>query len=350
MKTNFMANRISSFDAIKILAAFAVVCLHAQIFQYSAEVYSSPVFFELHFIVQTICRFAVPFFFMVSGYFFAQSIIKGAEPRKLFLKYTRRFLRIFVGWSIIYLFLHQGFMRLILDFGLWQGLLKSFFASLPRSFRDAELLLLRGTEGHLWFLPSLWMALWLITYAEVFNKTKYLFLVAIIFYVIGCLGGAYANMPFGYHAAINTRHGPFFSVLFVVLGWHFARHKYCMKGGLFLFLMGLALQIFEAYILRYYFKTSDIEYSLSTIIYGAGLFILALNNPDFGKSKITELIAPITLGIYLAHRVFVNSIDPFHEHLNPVVYDLLFAVAVFVLSIGLSLVIKCQKNFSWLVE
>src|SRR5437773_2583063 len=92
--------RISSIDTIKSIAVLAVIFLHTGPFgdpQYAHSPYRL-----LALIINQSARFAVPFFFIASGYFFAKSLQKGIPPSELLLKYCRRLFAVFLLWSIIY--------------------------------------------------------------------------------------------------------------------------------------------------------------------------------------------------------------------------------------------------------
>ncbi len=65
-----------SIDVLRGLAIFAVVIIHVNPFYYAFE---SPISvpFIISYFFQQYCRFAIPFFFVVSGYFFGRALNKG---------------------------------------------------------------------------------------------------------------------------------------------------------------------------------------------------------------------------------------------------------------------------------
>jgi surface polysaccharide O-acyltransferase-like enzyme len=327
--------RIASFDTVKVLAALAVVLLHTDIFYYSGQAYSSRFFKELYFIIQTMCRFAVPYFFVASGYFFGKSVTNGVDIKFLFLKYAKRLLIVYLVWNIFYLPFHKGFMEFILKYGLMEGLERSFQDGIDSLIHHPLLNLLRGTEWHLWFLLTLVATLGMITYAHIYQKTKYLIILAVLLYGFGLLGGAYSHTALGFHPSLNTRFGLFFGTLYIVLGWLLAQYSFSCskKTALLIFIGGLFLQIFEFYGLRHFLDTINIDYSLSTIVYTLGIFLLAAAYPNFGKSQIIKILTPTILGIFLIHRFFIFLFIPFRSNFKPIIWDLLFPSFVFLLSI-----------------
>jgi len=115
-------NRYDSLDIFRLLVSFAVVILHV-------SMGSMPLDIQIY--LKLLARFAVPFFFLVSGYFFYTGYKK--DDHVFFLKNISKLLCIFLVASIIFL-----------PIDIAKG-----------NFRFSQKLILTGTEGHLWFLPSL---------------------------------------------------------------------------------------------------------------------------------------------------------------------------------------------------
>ena len=59
-----------SIDTVKCFAAFAVIVIHTQPFK---------CYEDLYFIIRTMCSFAVPFFFVSTGYLLANGLIKSND-------------------------------------------------------------------------------------------------------------------------------------------------------------------------------------------------------------------------------------------------------------------------------
>ncbi|MGB0064217.1 MAG: acyltransferase family protein, partial [Terracidiphilus sp.] len=142
-----------------MIAVFAVVCIHCEPFAPSRTGSDSPIFSLLYTAISETSRFAVPFFFCTSGYFWGKKIRAGAVLWPTTRKMLTRLVAIYLFWCAVYL--------LPLDFaGMWQfgslAVLKNSYLlllGLGNPFRLA----LEGDAVHLWFLPALFYAL-LITY------------------------------------------------------------------------------------------------------------------------------------------------------------------------------------------
>ena len=92
-------NRIIQFDALRVIAAFAVVMLHtcAQRFY---DCYPSPEW-DVRNIYDTLVRWAAPMFIMISGALFLDSK-KTISIKTLYKKNIARIVLVFFAWSIIY--------------------------------------------------------------------------------------------------------------------------------------------------------------------------------------------------------------------------------------------------------
>lgn len=87
-----------SINVLKCLAIFAVICIHCKLFNLGAK----------GGIVVALCRFAVPFFFMVSGYFsFFDNRSKALEKYKV---RALHLLKLLIVSNVIY-FIYYDLIR-----------------------------------------------------------------------------------------------------------------------------------------------------------------------------------------------------------------------------------------------
>ena len=78
----------SGIDLFKLIASILVVLLHAiETTDFIAK--------EVQFVFT---RFAVPFFFITSGFFFYKGLTRTKSPREYFWKYEKQLLLLFVVW------------------------------------------------------------------------------------------------------------------------------------------------------------------------------------------------------------------------------------------------------------
>ena len=86
-------SRLASIETFRIISVFAVVCIHAFPFRW---VQGQEIAF---YIINNACRFAVPFFFIVSGFFFGMKLNENIPVQSLLYRYLKRLLIIFGFWT-----------------------------------------------------------------------------------------------------------------------------------------------------------------------------------------------------------------------------------------------------------
>ncbi len=126
-------NRNQTLDVLKFMASFAVVCIHYMFFGVSGE------------IVRAISRFAVPFFFAISGYFayYDDSQKTQRKVKHIFALYVSSFLLYFIYSLFKCILVGQTLEEYILMY--------------VNKTTIIDFLVLNSTisSAHLWFLPAL---------------------------------------------------------------------------------------------------------------------------------------------------------------------------------------------------
>lgn len=189
------AARIKSWDAFKWLAAFLVVAIHTSPLE-SIWPYGD------FLLTRIAARLAVPFFFMLTGYFTVQ--VKKTE-KKLFLLYL-------------------GVTCLYLPVQIYKYMGGETFTA-GRILKD---IFFDGTFYHLWYLPACMLGLALMTLLLKCGKENAV-AISILLYVIGLLGDSYFGLvrlsPIlskvydGMFTCFSyTRNGIFMAPLFLILG------------------------------------------------------------------------------------------------------------------------------------
>lgn len=187
--------RIKSWDAFKWLAAFLVVAIHTSPLE-SVWPYGD------FLLTRIAARLAVPFFFMLTGYFTVQ--VRKTE-KKMFLLYL-------------------GVTCLYLPVQIYKYMGGETFTA-GRILKD---IFFDGTFYHLWYLPACMLGLVLMTLLLKCGKENAL-AISILLYVIGLLGDSYFGLvrlsPFlskvydGMFTCFSyTRNGIFMAPLFLLLG------------------------------------------------------------------------------------------------------------------------------------
>ena len=186
-------------EIFRVVAAFLVVAIHTS----PLASYSGTADFVF---TRVIARVAVPFFFMVTGYFV---LSKGTGVRR-FLKKT----------AIIY----AASAALYLPINVYAGHLQGW------GLLDlVQQVLFEGTFYHLWYLPAALLGAWLTSLLMRWTSRGVCAAIVTALYVLGLLGDSYWGLIEGvpgvssaYSALFAlmgyTRNGLFFAPMFMFLG------------------------------------------------------------------------------------------------------------------------------------
>jgi surface polysaccharide O-acyltransferase-like enzyme len=317
------ADRIQSVDVFRVLAIAAVIALHT-------APHTGPDAVGLRVDARTVLdqleRFAVPLFFMLSGYFWAGRCRDRAACWTAGAALARRVLVLFAAWSVIY------FLIAVAAVG-WQGA--------TRPLPGLPTLLLQGTKVHLWFLPALALAALVSGALLARGWERTLVVLAVALYAIGLAGKAYADTPVGFHTHVNIRNGLCFSLIMFVTGIRLRRvgpRPSWRALGPALALGGLALQLAEVAWLHARWGTNMAQdFVIGTYFYGLGMTMLALADPAPLRCPRLAGLGPLVLGIYASHFLFVDLLARPDSPLRAVPgWDIIVVALVFALSLALT--------------
>lgn len=321
--------RITSVDSFRVIAILAVVGIHAFAFWQTPTTYDG---------VQLLNRFAVPFFFISSGYFFTQQVLAGKNPSAIALATTKRLALIFFIWSCVYA-LAPAIIPKNWANVTQNGLSAELFKSLQFTFNDIYqrpvFYFFQGPGFHLWFLPALICCQLLLAFALRFNQLESFMLLALILFIFALLAKPYANMPWGIHTGFDARNGPFFGALFVAAGAWLAYKKIQpqAKMAVAILLAGYTLQFFEATYLHQRNPAMPMagnDFLIGTTLLGLGTMLLALALPSLGSSSKIYKLAPYGLGIYVVHILVRDFLES-----NPAslpIYSITWTLSTFIVS------------------
>lgn len=322
-------------DSLRAIAAVAVVALHTQPF---ASV-SAPddTTRAIAFIINNLSRFAVPAFFIISGYFLGVSAthrsVNAAIRRAL-----SRLIQVFLFWSLVYglipkpkLFILHGIQALPIK---WHTTLSTIMAE-PTDF------LRHGTTWHLWFFPALISAVLIIWGLSALRRERALLWVGLVLYVAGLLGQSYRVLPVGVDIHMHImRDGPFFSTLLVGMGYLAARQGMPQGNPWAYILAGTALQFGEMLTLGALFGAPQGDYFFGNAIQALGLLRLVTTNPDLGKTTPLPRLGRLTLGVYASHILVLQYADYLDNVIPELPWQFAFTAIVWagavLVSLGLS--------------
>jgi surface polysaccharide O-acyltransferase-like enzyme len=338
--------RIESIDAMRVLAMLAVIQIHTP--WYSKVNVTT---LDAGAIADQLARFAVPFFFVISGYLWASRSFSAQDYWTRSVATSKRVIMIFLFWSLIYaigpslyVIRREGIDSLLMN---WLSIVYPF--DLLR-FLTA---VLQGTKNHLWFLPALAMATLISGALLARGRELTLFALAISLFAVGLAGTAYSDAPYGFTSNFNFRNGPFLSLIMFTSGYAIHRHGQSialLPIGVAMTFGGLVLQLCEITWIYDRWGTSLLhDYTVGTYFFGLGMSIIALSNTPYLRVKALASVGPLILGVYASHYYFVEHVRWLDGIiLSPYLRAPAYLAVVFLLSLGTSFILarwRVTKQF-----
>lgn len=308
-----MASRLEGVDVVKFAAIVAIVALHTRPFSHK-YVEHADLWKWLGVLIDQTARFAVPFFFVVSGYFWGTKLRSGASVTSASVPMAKRLAALLAVWSVVYLLPYD--LTSIAQYGLL-GPVKLSYLKLIDLLHHPFVLVMQSTKVHLWFLIGLLYSLGIASLLVARKQYKTLVVVSLALYLIGVLGKAYSATPVGLHFGFDTRNGPFCGTISFVSGYFLsslAPRREWLRKGLALFGIGWALHFGEIFFLWKLFHAEvRQDYVFGTYFMGLGAAVAALSNHEILKVSPLGRLGRYALGMYAIHFVFVDLFLPMGE-------------------------------------
>ncbi|MFD2786825.1 acyltransferase family protein [Hymenobacter rubripertinctus] len=291
-------------DVFRILGALCVVALHAPLDSLPNEA---------ALLIRLGSRWAVPFFFLASGFFFGAG--KQERPTVSAAKQLSFLLSIFLIANIIY-----GLFFLV--------------DQDPKTLFSPSLVgLLVGQSGHLWYISASIFGYLLLQYAVNRYSDRVLLLTGSAV-LIGILAGvAYSTLV---HATLPYEVGHLFtSIPFLWGGYLLARHRvitsyFTVTRSVLLIGLGFGLELVEAIGLYKLTGASphNQELLLGTTLMAFGILCLALTWQTPTENRFAAWGRRYSLQIYLYHALVLavlyhifhlESVSPYLGWISPII-------------------------------
>lgn len=287
----------NSINIFKLICAFLVVAIHTHPF---SDINSTLGFIS----TDVLTRIAVPFFFIVSGYYYYEKINSDLNA---FWPYIKKILETYCIWSCIYFILNAITMLKDRIFNI-----KSYIADCVTRF------FFLGPYYHLWYIPSLLIGICLMTFFKKINFMKGFCVFTVFLYVVGVLSCAYAEISakitllsslnnFPYYDSIRKAilmGIPFFTAGFIV---HYLRSR-VKNVGLGVALFGI-LTVAEIFLVLHMKWGSNIVITFALYPFTIFVLLFLLKHP-YSSMKGSSLNCRKFSGfVYYAHPlviVFLN--------------------------------------------
>lgn len=314
----------NGIDLMKFICAIFVFMLHSRPFPESAP--------YMNYYTIVLCRLAVPFFFVSSGFFLFRKMDLYSIDTDIVRKYCTRILFLYGLWKVVIVF---------------------------------------GETNALWYLSATAVAVVFLSVCIKVFKLKISTLIAIVslLYIIGMLGNSYsfagahlANVPilgsvFKLYKSVFvlTRNGVFFGSAFVLMGALFAQYKIRLsaKKAWIGFVISLVFMYTEAFILKEYTPMVDFEMSVMLVptVFFFFAFAMSLNLKD---KPVYRKLRTISMLIYFIHWPLKNiveiALDNIKSRLGINLFPYLFIISLFVvLSVTFALEwLSRKEKFKWI--
>lgn len=337
------ARQYPAIDLAKYICALLVVAIHTFPFE---DISPS---FNLFFI-STICRIAVPFFFIASSFFLFRKVSVKEDKidpvssnRPLLFQYLRRIGILYLAWTVIYLpytiwnYAQAGFS--------WSGLLgwiRDFF--------------LNGSYYHLWFLPALLLGMvivWLL-----YERKGLIYALEISFglyvfgYIINVYGPLWETMngvsivyEFFIKVLGTARDGFFFAPIFISLGAFVAKR---MRPPLKISALGFAISficlILEVTLYAALGVLNDKSCMFLMLLPSLYFLMCMLLKVKISKNPVYKTLRQDSTLIYVSHILFARPLLLALPKYHLVVYLGTLACS----QIFSTLIVRLSARFKWL--
>lgn len=315
--------RNPGFDCLRLLCAFCVVCLHvAYPFKYLAEPW---------------IRFAVPVFFMLSGFFFQGQRHHGKQIRKILV--------LCIGANLFH------FVFLLALNALTGHSSAAFLGSLVNIQVWMDFLLLNQSpiSSPLWYLGALVYVLVLVSLLG--DRRTLVYPLIPVLLILNLVLGTYSPVVFGRPLSIEiSRNFLFVGLPFFLLGDYLRRRESIPEWKMLFscLALGLALSFGENYLLHKAGLLVNQDFYFGTVFVAYALFRMTQRGSAMFENALCRKAAlwgrRYSLGIYILHPMVIQLCKAFLSRFGDTypllsrAYILFAPLIVFSLSLLLSAV------------
>lgn len=230
-KTDTLADKQEYFaiDFFRFIASLFIIAIHY------------PPFADVSYALSggfsnILCRIAVPFFFITSGYFLGNKVLDSQKT----ISYIKKLIKLYLIYTVIYLPASIN------------GYLQSGYSNKEIAIKYVRGLFISGSYNHLWYFLALIVSV-ILLYLIV-NKLKFsdktLLLIGAVLYTVGVLGCVFKAdllkvgflkgfLEAYFEIFVDTKNGVFFGLLFVSIGYYISKYKdkFCAENKYFMLLI-----------------------------------------------------------------------------------------------------------------
>lgn len=318
-----------SLDLVKVIASFSVVCIH---YMFSGEV---------GVIIKAVARFAVPFFFVISGFFAYY------DNSTKMLKKAFNIAKIYI-YSFLLYFVYGAARELLL--GRASGVAE-YVCTYLRASTILNFLIHNTTisAAHLWFLPAL-VYCYLVFCGIKKSKLSdnILFIISASLLVVRLLIGEV--LGFLGIVEMNTNYFPnfiFVGLPFFALGMFVRKYQsHLGRFSITALILMLGIGVLETIVSVHFFKPHMLYLGTPLIVFS--LVLIALKYGDKKYSEVVNAFSQLSTCIYIFHVAIGGTIETVISRAtnwgNSLLWTNIKPFVVFVLAVVFSLIFKTLVN------
>lgn len=327
-------SRIASIESYRVVAILIIVSLHSNLIA-RLHLIGGGYGFLVDLPLYLLFWIAVPYFFLVAGYFYGLTVDAGAAPFSLLRRSCRSLALIFAIWVAVYSIIGPHWITAVYEQGLWATLSTQAAHTMDMLVQEHITLLLvpRPPIFHLWFLPALIAGLSTVAMVLTSRLKTWVGPLLISTYILLIVSAV----------APPSRYSPgllLLGVFFTLLGWWISQQA-AFSGSFALALIagGSVLALLEGAGLKRIFHASShqvMEYPYAgAVLMVVGIFLLTLAYRTIGQGTILPFLARFTLGVYVCHLLIEYTLAPVHDELPalPIIWHAFYTLAVYGLSV-----------------
>lgn len=325
MKEKYLqSNRIYSVDFMRAICAFFVVCIHG--LGMNRELFIP------------ITRIAVPFFFIVSGYF----IVGNKENSGKEVKQRNKLFKYFILFSLLYI--------------VWDLIRYGTIFDLPGTTRSSSVLeyIVKFVVfncafygEHLWFIIANVYVLVIYQIMKKINmidNNKLNIIIISLLFVINLIFGSYSGLFFNKGiSGLLTRNFLLTGLPFFLIGVYFKKNEENIKANTFIMILGIIfsiLSILEYHFIKEYLYSYSTEICITTIIGCILIFSYCISNKQKFRNYIAYIGSEYSLTIYVIHPIVLH----FVKRISILNDDLFMMLIVYILSLFIGIIVKAAKR------
>lgn len=270
----YTVKRNVTLDYYKLFLSFWIVVIHMGP-MFNSEILS-------WFTSESIARIAVPSFFLINGFYFANKVNK----MKDIIKYLMHLLIIYIVWAAIYL--------------------KYYISA------DAFTFYCFNGFFHLWYVPALIVGIiMLVLLKKIVRKDLIILIIGILLYIIGYV------MEFEATFLYEVRNGIYFGFPLIAIGYYCRTmdiaNKIKTSYIIIALIIGILALFAESYLI-YTISTKGRDLYLSSLIVAPTAIMLTIKYPKYKKGELyTTYLAHLGSAIYFCHFLVIKEFTIFED-------------------------------------